>query len=44
MSFLPPEPKDPKKVSTSRLLIWLGAGGIAVYMIIQGVVGVITHG
>jgi hypothetical protein len=44
MSYLPKEPKDPKKVSTSRLLIWIGAGGIGVYMIIEGIIGVVSHG
>lgn len=44
MSYLPPEPKDPKKVSTARLLIWIGAGGFAVYMIISGIIGVVQHG
>lgn len=38
------EPKDPKKVSNSRLLIWLGVGGVAVYSIIQGIIGISHHG
>lgn len=43
MSYLPPEPKDPKKVSNNRLIIWLVVGALAVYMIVSGIVGLI-HG
>lgn len=44
MSYLPKEPRDPKKVSNSRLLIWLGVGAVAVYSIIQGIIGISQHG
>lgn len=43
MSYLPPEPKDPKKISTTRLILWIVVGGFGVYSIIQGIIGVM-HG
>lgn len=42
--YLPKEPQDPKKVSTTRLVLWIAVGGIAVYTIIQGIIGVVQHG
>jgi len=44
MSYLPPEPKDPKKPSTTRVMIWIGVAGVGVYSIIQGIIGIIQHG
>ncbi len=44
MSYLPKEPRDPKKVTTSRLVIWVVAGGLGLYFIISGVIGIIQHG
>ena len=44
MSYLPPEPKDPNKPSTTRVVLWIAVAGIAVYSIIQGIVGISQHG
>jgi len=44
MSYLPPEPKDPKKPSTTRVVLWIAVAGVALYSIIQGIVGVIANG
>jgi hypothetical protein len=44
MSYLPPEPKDPKKPTTTRLVIWIAVAGVAVYSIIQGIIGIVQHG
>ena len=49
MSFLAPNndfskdsKKDPKKISSARLGLWLIALGIGVYMVVNGLFGVIT--
>jgi hypothetical protein len=44
MSYLPKEPPDKKKVSTTRLVLWIAVAGVAVYSIIQGVIGIAAHG
>ncbi len=46
MSYLPKEPrdKDPKKVTPTRLAIWVFVGAVGAYMIISGIIGVIQHG
>jgi hypothetical protein len=44
VSYLPKEPDDPKKVSSKRLLLWIGVAGVAVYSIIQGIIGISQHG
>lgn len=44
MSYLPPEPKDPKKPTTTRLVLWIAVAGVGVYSIIQGIIGVVQHG
>jgi hypothetical protein len=48
MSYLPKSetdpPKDPKRPSMTRLVLWIAVGGVAVYSIIQGIIGVIQHG
>ena len=44
MSYLPPEPKDPMKPTTTRLVLWIAVAGIGVYSIIQGVIGIVQHG
>jgi hypothetical protein len=36
------EPKDPRKVSTARLMIWIVVGAFALYMIGSGLVGILT--
>jgi hypothetical protein len=44
MSYLPPEPKDPKKPTTTRVVLWIAVAGIGVYSIIQGIIGIVQHG
>ena len=44
MSYLPPEPKDPKKPTTTRLVLWIAVAAIGVYSILQGIVGIVQHG
>jgi hypothetical protein len=41
---MPPEDKDPRKVSTNRLVLWIVVSGIGVYLIISGLIGVFTRG
>ncbi len=36
------EPKDPRKITTSRLVIWIVVGAFALYMIGSGLVGVLS--
>ena len=45
--YLPKEelnPRDPKKPSTNRIIIWIIVGGIGLYLVISGVVGIIAAG
>ncbi|MDQ1596942.1 MAG: hypothetical protein QOI70_366 [Microbacteriaceae bacterium] len=44
MSFQPKEPRNPKKVTTTRLVLWIAAAGLAIYWIILGIIGVVQHG
>lgn len=44
MSYLPKEPQDPKKPTSARLLLWIGVAGVAVYSIIQGIIGISHNG
>ena len=49
MSYLPKEPRDkkdgdPKKVTSTRLAIWVFAGAAGAYLIISGIIGIINHG
>ena len=44
MSYLPPEPKDPKKPTTTRIVLWVAVAGVALYSIIQGAIGIIANG
>ena len=44
MSYLPPEPKDPKKPTTTRLVLWIAVAAIGVYSILQGIIGIMQHG
>jgi hypothetical protein len=44
MSYLPPEPKAPKKPTTTRVVLWIAVAGIGVYSIIQGIIGIVQHG
>jgi hypothetical protein len=45
--YLPKEelnPKDPKKPSTNRIIIWVVVAGIGLYLLISGVVGIVGAG
>ncbi|GHD45504.1 hypothetical protein [Mycetocola manganoxydans] len=45
--YLPKEelnPKDPRKPSTNRVIIWIIVGGIGAYLVISGVIGIISGG
>lgn len=44
MSYLPPEKKDPKKISQNRIILWIVVGGIGLYLVISGVVGGLAGG
>ncbi|MDH6238249.1 hypothetical protein [Cryobacterium sp. CG_9.6] len=43
MTFLPPDnlqpDKDPKKPSMNRIVIWVVVGGIGLYSLLQGIIG-----
>ncbi|HEV7567667.1 MAG: hypothetical protein QOD05_816 [Microbacteriaceae bacterium] len=46
MSFLPKgelEPKDPKRPSNARIVIWVIGGGIGLYLIGSGLWGLLVH-
>jgi len=46
MSFLSsnePEPGDKKGPSTNRIVLWIVVGGIAVYFIASGLIGILAH-
>ncbi len=34
--------KDPRKITTNRLILWVLVGGFALYLIGSGIVGIIT--
>ncbi|HEV7848432.1 MAG TPA: hypothetical protein VGO88_03795 [Mycetocola sp.] len=45
--YLPKEelhPRDPKKPSTNRIIIWVIVGGIGLYLLISGVAGIVAAG
>lgn len=42
-SELEPE-KDPKKVSNSRIIIWIIVGGVGVYLLGSGIWGIVAGG
>ncbi|MET0479964.1 MAG: hypothetical protein ABWY23_05135 [Mycetocola sp.] len=45
--YLPKEelnPKDPKKPSTNRIIIWVIVAGVGLYLLISGVIGIVTAG
>lgn len=44
MTDLPPPGKKKPSVSMARITIWVVVGAIAIYMIVTGLVGVITKG
>jgi hypothetical protein len=35
--------KDPRKPSTSRIVIWVVVGGVGLYLIGSGIYGILTH-
>jgi hypothetical protein len=39
-----PDDRDPRKPSAARIGIWVVVGGVAVYMIASGVIGILTPG
>ncbi|WP_411721753.1 hypothetical protein [Mycetocola sp.] len=45
--YLPKEelnPRDPKKPSTNRIIIWVVVAGIGLYLLISGIVGIVAAG
>jgi hypothetical protein len=40
----PPEDKNPRKISTTRIVLWVAVSGFAIYMIVSGIIGVVAHG
>lgn len=42
--YLPPEKKDKNAVTPTRLAIWVLVGGVALWMIGSGVIGIINAG
>jgi hypothetical protein len=41
---MPSDKKDPRKVSPTRIALWVLVSGFAIYMIVSGIIGVIAHG
>ncbi|WP_183060662.1 hypothetical protein [Leifsonia sp. Leaf264] len=41
-SELEPDDGGKKPVSNARLAIWLAVGGFAVYMIVSGIIGIVS--
>lgn len=39
-----PKDKDPKKLSATRVALWVLVGGFGLYYVISGIVGVLQHG
>lgn len=37
-----PEPKDPRKITTTTLVIWVVVGAFALYLIGTGLVGILS--
>ena len=45
MSDLPPEPgKDKPKISLTRIGLWVFVGGVGLYLIVTGLIGIIAKG
>lgn len=44
MSYLPPEKKDPKKITPTRILLWVLVGGVGLYLVGSGVIGILSGG
>jgi hypothetical protein len=43
MSYLPPEKKDPKKITSTRVAIWVLVGGFGLYTLLQGVIAIASN-
>lgn len=44
MSYLPPEKKDPNKISQGRKIIWVVVAGVGLYLVGSGVIGILGGG
>jgi hypothetical protein len=44
MSLPPGQDPNKPKITTTRIVIWLVVGGVAVYLIISGIVGILAKG
>ncbi|MBC7723871.1 MAG: hypothetical protein H7146_03860 [Burkholderiaceae bacterium] len=44
MSYLPPEKKDPSKITPMRKLLWLVMLGVGLYLVGSGIFGIINGG
>jgi hypothetical protein len=40
----PGQGPDKPKITTTRIVIWLAVGGVALYLIISGIVGILAKG
>jgi hypothetical protein len=40
----PSDDKDPRKVTTNRIVLWVLVSAFAIYLIVSGLIGVFTHG
>ena len=40
----PTNSNDPKKPTRARMILWLVGGGIGLYLVITGIVGIIANG
>ena len=43
MSYLPPEKKDPKKITPTRMAIWVLVGGFGLYTLLNGIIGITSN-
>jgi len=48
MTDFPPnkdlEPRDPKKPSQGRVMLWIVGAGVGLYFVISGIWGLLTNG
>jgi hypothetical protein len=40
----PREPRPGPRISTARIMIWIVVGGIGVFLLVSGIVGIIAKG
>jgi hypothetical protein len=38
------DPDNRKKIATGRIVVWIVVGGIGLYLIVSGLIGIITKG